>query len=427
MENTDWTIGVRALIQAVISAWYWVVGATLLALVAGLVVSLTQPDVFAASAQIYLPITTATFQQVSGVRTDYTIPQTSSFVELAMSDGALEAALSGSGLGTSEGGSWSLIALRRASDATAVQSLLTLTVTAEDPSQAAALVNAWGEAVTQQINDLYAPYGPGGSDLESMTADAKTRLQQAEAAVADYHAQASGEVLSDRRAALGQLLSSYTIAEQSLAIVEQDALSLDANLAARPQSDPPSYQDHYQTALLFTRSAASSALLAGSNTVSAGYFSTQPGLESLISTSQQENVTVADLRSYLAQVVSQSRTARQGMGDSITLISAAIQDAEAQEANYTAGLHQLELERDLASDSYSALTNRAQQESSSLQVFDQVAQLASEASVPGAPEGPGMIQTLIIAAVVGFLVGCGWAIVFDWWKRGNSPRVASGR
>jgi uncharacterized protein involved in exopolysaccharide biosynthesis len=425
--NNNGSFGLRESIQAIISSWYWVAGATVLAIIAAWAMTAHRPDVFSASSHVFVPVRSATFQPISGVRADYTVPETTSFVDLAMSDGVLEAALADSHLGESEGGVWSLSTLRSASRASAIESLLTLTVTARDPSQAATLANAWGEALTKKINDLYTPYGPEGSDLESLTAAALEKLQQAEAAIVDYHTHSSSELVGDRRAALGQLLSSFTIAEQSLAVVERDALSLDQELAAKPQADPPSYRDRYQAAMLFTRSAASSALLAGSNTASAGFFSSQPGIESLISASQQENPTVADLRSYLAQVVAQSRAAGQGLEESITSISAAIQSADGEEARYSADLRNLELVRDTARSNYVALTTRAQQESPGLQVLGGVAQLASQASVPGTPDGPHMIQTLLVAGAIGFILACAWVISLGWWRGGNPASASSDR
>jgi uncharacterized protein involved in exopolysaccharide biosynthesis len=425
--NNNGSFGLRESIQAIISSWYWVVGATILAMIAAWAASAYRPDVFSASSHVFVPVKSATFQPVTGVRGDYAVPETTSFVDLAKSDGVLEAALAGSHLGESEGGAWSLSVLRGVSSATATESLLTLTVTARDPSQAAALANAWGEALTKEINDLYAPYGPRGSDLEGLTAAALEKLQQAEAAIVDYHTHSSSDLVADRSAALSQLLSSFTIAEQSLAVVERDALSLDQELAGKPQADPPSYQDRYRAVMLFTRSAASSALLSESSTVSAGLFSSQPGIDSLVSASLQEDPTIADLRSYLAQVVAQGRAARQGLQESITSISAAIQSAEGEKARYSADLRHLELVRDTARDNYNALTTRARQESPGLLVLGGVAQLASQASVPAIPDGPPVIQTLLVAGAIGFILACAWVISLRWWRGGIAASASSDR
>jgi len=405
-DPSDDEIDLGEYVRTVIRHWRMVVGLAVVAALAALGVSFLQPRVYEARAMVAItkPQYVMNFDPRIGSSADLA-PPAKALIGLATSDDVLAALASSSAAASLPTGAQSADALRKmlTAEATADPSLVALKVRAEDPEKAAALANAWAEALVTRARDVY---GQGQGDVtyfEARLAEADQSLAKAEADLAAFQARSELSVLKARLSALQDDQKAYLAEQQAIARLMVDVEGLRKTVGGYPPDSRVTLGDDL-TALgleikTFNAHASTPVQLqiTGSDTLS----SKRAGdlQKSLASLSENLSAKSSATQARLGEITPQ-----------ILKLQGQVQQLENESGRLT-------LARDLAKETYQTIARKAEEARIAAQASRGQVAIASQASPPSEPASSRRLLTVAVASVLGLLVGIIGAFGLEWWRR----------
>jgi len=423
-DPSDDEIDLGEYVRTVIRHWRMVVGLAVVAALAALGVSFLQPRVYEARAMVAItkPQYVMNFDPRIGSSADLA-PPAKALIGLATSDDVL-AALASSPAGASlPAGAQSADALRKmlAAESTADPSLVALKVRAENPEKAAALANAWAEALVTRARDVY---GQGQGDVtyfEARLAEADQSLARAEADLAAFQARSELSVLKARLSALQDDQKAYLAEQQAIARLMVDVEGLRKKVAAYPPDADVAVGDDL-TALLLEIKAFSAQTTTSVQTTTSGQTTTSVQTASPIqlqlggaevSSSKRAGDLQKSLASLSENLSAKSSATQARLGEitpQILKLQGQVQQLENESGRLT-------LARDLAKETYQTIARKAEEARIAAQASRGQVAIASQASPPSEPASSRRLLTVAVASVLGLLVGIIGAFGLEWWRR----------
>lgn len=279
--------------------------------------------------------------------------------------------------------------------------LIRLEVTDTDPNRAAQIANTWAQAFTQNARRLYGLDAANLASYKEQLAQAKTSLDKAEQANADFQSKNQVAILqaelNSQQARLTDLLSRRS----QLILIIQNAQDLRARLTALDANAPSTIADDLTLIQLSTQYSTSSQ---------ASPFQLQVvGGQSLSGKKVGEQIFVVDnlLKVFQARLKDiEAQVAN--LSPEILSLQGKLAEAQTQAAR-------LQRAKDLADGQYVRLSNKVQEASVAAQESDNVAQVASAASVPTERAGSRML-VVVVSTLVSLMLCTVLIFVREWWS-----------
>lgn len=287
-----------------------------------------------------------------------------------------------------------LLAATQTASTTAIQ----LKVTDGDAARAAAIANAWADAVRQapllaQSNLI--------TSLKQSASEAGIKRDAAAKAFTAYQAASQAITWQAQLAGKQNALSIAYSNQETLRTALQDAKSLRDRLAKLDPAAPPSLGDYLALIALSQRSVLSNS---------------GPSLQLQAPTAPLSGITVGEQIGYLDQLMPslQSRLAQvedraRQLNAEILALQAALVEAQAKEAS-------LKRDWDEAAAAYTNLSASLAQAKLSADSVN--ISVSAVAGVPQSPTSPKKAQNAALAAALGLMAGVFAAFGWEWWKGG---------
>jgi uncharacterized protein involved in exopolysaccharide biosynthesis len=451
-------IDLRLYIKAIFGAWYWIIGAAVVAALAAYGFSTLLPEMYEAEAIVAIVRERTTVSFETSIETQEDIlgsrdisSRREALIALVTSNDVAEQVLAemGDKLAPEDR---STAALLKMVDASNTGDLIVIQVSHEDPQQAAEIANVWAQVYEAYINTLYV----SGTSTRPDILSAQTQAAEAayKAAQADYESFIGNnpiDLLQNEIRAKDALLNSYLTATtmiqagpiQFQANVRQNLLAnyyadlgnieiwlADAEtLREQVQADPGSTAADISNAL---------ALIALRSRIFGGSGETVLLQLDLVS-ELQDPVRVEDVDAII-EVLETRRAETQTNIETLSISFAAVAPAELvidedhpisqQIAELDAGLlilreelavqgaqqRELTQVRDLAWQTYQALAKKEQEVAVAAGSTGTEVRLASNSAVPDEPAGTSGLRLVIVALVVGGMLAAMGVMAVYWWR-----------
>jgi uncharacterized protein involved in exopolysaccharide biosynthesis len=417
-------IDLRVYINVLIRYWRLIVGLTVVAGVAALVVSLLLPPQYQATAVVVVTRPLYQFQLAPGIEN---LPESTAGTQVLSGKAALDLAVSdamiqqlldqvGNDLPPEER---FLVPMREMLKAAqgGDASIIRLTVTNRDPQRVAKIANAWASLYVRQVNDLYGQSSEQLKFFESQLAQAKSDLDAADQALVDFQNRNDAAVLQAQLTAKQSALSNYLNLNESLKLLQQNVRSLQEQLARQPASDPSTLGDDLSTlALQVNALNAQSSIPIQLQLPSTGTLSNK--------TVGQQAVYLADLAKTIEAKQTEVKQQADAAPTEIMALQGKIQERNTENARLTR-------QRDMAQNVYTTLSQKVGETRIATQDTSGRVRLASAAAVPEKPAG-GKLKNTAIAAVLGLFLGVVAAFAIEYFKQPqvepqSRPVPASGK
>lgn len=415
--NTEFEIDLRKPLLSIISKWKWILGLTLLVAIAALVISLLTPDKFEATAMIavtrprYIANFDPRFQTV-----DPSLTVTKAYLDLANNDEVIQMIYN----------QWSDPAKQnmrlddfRKDVAKASlgndPTVINLTIVSKDANESVRLANLWADEFTQRANSIYS--GQDSSQLEifnSQLSDSRQTLQKAEQALVDFQKQNEIQVLTNQ---INSLLSG-----QSETLTWQRTIR-------RAQDDGRSLLKQIDSLAADSKIDSVNAL--SWTILRSRYYSESPATSSTSNDIQlqipainsNEAVTVAEQKKSLTDWIAALDQQYQASQDSLNGLEAKITDLQSRIQNWQNEQKQLELERDLASETFTTLSRKTEEVQISLQDQSGDVRVAGHAIKPNKPSSKNVVQNVLIGAVLGLILASFGVVVQNLWRTSSKLTI----
>jgi succinoglycan biosynthesis transport protein ExoP len=403
-------IDLRAYIEVLLRYWYWIVGLAVVAAVAAFVFISLQPEEYEASSVVIVTEPRYQIQFDPRIGTEARTPAYRAFPTLAVSDGLLQSVVEAYTPSAQAGiGHWSLGALRQMAEATSEgdPSLVLLTVTSLSAQDAAAIANAWADALVKRGDEIYGQSAGDVAFFETQVEQAKTALDQAEAALVEFQARNQDSIVSAQLDSLRQAQADYLADQRAVSSIVQDIQGLRAQLADQPAGQSVSLADNLTALLLqikaFNAQASTPIQLQVDNTVVVS------------NRSQAEQVTFLEDLATTLQTKSGEIDARLAeLEPQILSLQQTIQEISVEN-------DQLTRTRDLARETYMTLARKLDEARIEAQENNGMLEVGSYAAVPVEPVGPRRLISTAVAGMLGLMVGAVGVLTVEFWRQGKTP------
>jgi capsular polysaccharide biosynthesis protein len=281
---------------------------------------------------------------------------------------------------------------------------LRLTVTMEDPQQAARLANLWAIKVAERINGLFDINNHSMTQVEQQLVTAYQKWGEAEENLLNYLPNSQVNTLDVNLANARNRYEAYLNKIHNIDLIASDLQYFDARLAAKNRNALLSLEDSLSLVTLQQR------IMGGGIGIQV-----QAGGSELLG----EGYMVADARAALSSLGHSLESQRKEFeakleSESIQIASIA---TELERARYQ--LSELTVQRDLALNAFQALTSQQEENRISLAQNNQLARLAAPAIPPEEDSGPHSAINGVAAGILGFIVSVGSVLALDWWRSSN--------
>ncbi|MCB9418919.1 MAG: hypothetical protein H6667_03900 [Ardenticatenaceae bacterium] len=458
-------IDLRPYIRAIFRAWYWIVGAAVLAALAAYGISTLSPEKYEAEAIVAIVRERTDVSFDTSIETQEDVlgsrdigSRREALIALVASNDVAQQVLIEMGDRLAPGDRNAAVLLKKVS-ASNTGDLIVVRISHEDPQMAAEIANVWAQVYEQYINALYV--SGTSTRPEMVTEQAAAAKMTYEAAQADLEAFIGDnevDLLQNEINAKNALLSSYLTATTS---IQAGPIQFQANvrqeLLANYYADLGNVEiwlaDAQALREQVAADAGSTATPAGSTAVDIGNALALISLRSRVfggsgqtiilqldlANELPEPVTVADVDALIA-VLKTRRAETQANIESLSISFAEVAPAElvfdenspSQKQITELGTNLLQLRekltaqyaqqqeltqaRDLAWDTYQALAIKEAEVKIAAESTGTEVRLASNAAVPYQSQGTGGVLLAIVAGVVsGMLAVFGVTAVY-WWQ-----------
>lgn len=277
-----------------------------------------------------------------------------------------------------------------------------------DADLATVLANTWAREFVNLANRVYGNQGGQVDFYVSQLEQSAADVAAAEAALADFQGRSLLTLTTNQYTALSELQQALLANQNSAQMVLNDIGSLRRQVS---ESQDVTFADQYTALLLQVRA------LGGPD--EGGGLQLQVSSDTpLTTTSRQEQLGLLD---SLALTVEAAMETRNGVLDNL---EEALLEAQMQIQVETAELTRLTRDRDVSSETYTAIARKLDEERLLAGQATQGIQLASRAIVPENPSSKVGESQLVLVAVVGFLLGLAVVLAKMWREAGQARKRA---
>ena len=406
-------IDLREIVRVMLAKWYWIAAATIISAAVALGVSLLLPKKYQASAYVALTKPDVVFRFDPRITTEMETPAGKGIPDLAISGDVLQVVLDSSAAATLDPDKKFVDVFREQLNVTLSDTVLKLSVGDSDPERTASLANAWAEAVAQRLSTIYTPTSRTQGFFESQTKEALDQWEAAQQSFVDFQKVNPERILRQQRLVQEQALATYLHADQVIGLVLQDASTLTMRLEGREVHAETDFHDDL-TALLLTMQS----LVSTSNSVQS--IVTPVDLQIQVQGTSLSNASVDDQVRYIEALVDSLNTQRLDLKNEAAKLQDSIYDLQGQLEQAEAERVRLEMERNIAQETFQALARKVQELSLSAQDQETVARVASRAMLPTEPVGPRTKFNIALGGTLGLLLGLVLVFVREWWQSGDN-------
>lgn len=399
----DETIDLRPYVKAVVSFWWLIVTAVVLAVLVAVAIFLSGKD-YEASALVTVPEPTQQLEFDPRIITSMRSTQLlTAYPQLAMSDDVLAALLPTAQSLAPETFS-SLTELRGTLDVIASPDgrIVRLIVRTSKPQNAAALANAWAD---EFILAIEAVYGRGGmSFYEDQLNEAGAELGAAETALVQFQATNRQGIVDNELAALTTLQTAYLNQQNDYQRALNDIEVLRTQLENNT-SDTVTLADQLAALSLQLQPFQS----VGATPV-APPFQLSIGADSQLTTTQR-----ADQLQRLDAMQVAFESALAARDQQLTEMQPAIFALQVEKQQLFNEGERLQNRRTIAIETYSTLARKVDEER--VATRETVARLASRAAEPETPTRANPLALFPAAVAVSVLLSLAAIIALTWWRQ----------
>ncbi len=397
-------IDLKPYIEALITKWYWIMGAAILAGVVAFIVSSALPPKYQATALVAVTQPTEIVEFDSRIRSLADNQPLKAYPEIALSDAVLLALLPE--VTALDAQIQSVEGVRRMLEARAGAdpSLLRLTVTYGDAEETAVIANRWAELFVERANQVYG--NRDGEQLRFYERQAETAVAELEAteqALLDFQARNRTAILENQLLALAQTQLDHLDNQRHITLLIQDIKALREQLAQQSNSVPITFAD--QLISLGLQAEAFGAQEAIPVQIQLG------SSEALVNSDRAAQLAFLDaLGETLAVRLEQIEAALAGLEPQILALQAEKQ-AHDNEGS------QLNRAFILAEETYTALTRKVEEERITSQDMNKGVRLVSQAGKPTSATNRSqvLISILIMVFVAGVMIVV--TLFKTWWQQ----------
>lgn len=393
-------IDLRPYIEAIIKHWYWIVGAALLAAIVAFIVTSFIPPTYKATALVAVVAPRDVVQLDARIRETTTTQPLRAFPQLALSDHVLQSVLEQmpvAGMDTIEDMRSSL-----ASEVGEDTSIIQLTATAQDPEEAAMLVNTWAAVFVTWANELYT--GQSSQQVaffEEQLAAVETELRNAEEALVTFQAINRTEIISNTLAAYADTQSEYLTAQRRNGQLTQQVQELRDQLAASDNVQPVTWADQLTALSLQLQAFGAETAVPLQLQVS----------ESAVLTTAGRSEQLALLDNLLATLSSQAGQ----IEAELAALEPGILELQQQQQQANTEYSRLLRHQVVTESAYMALAHKVEEQRITSQDVGSGVKLASEATVPVAPTEDSRFIIIALAFLVSAVLIMAIIVGHKWW------------
>jgi len=291
-------------------------------------------------------------------------------------------------------------------------SVISLTVRLESPEEAARLANLWAQRVVERLNILYS--GQDQSQLvffETQIAIAQQNLRKAEQALAEFESRNAKNVLQTQLDALILPQQDLLRNKQFIEQLQHDGCALLVEVENLGASNTLPAELQTRLLVLQLRYAENAPFSEGSGTSLPQFQLSLP-----VSSTPQ---SVGEFRA----AVQQWQQALQNQVEEIDLLLAEypqnLTDLQKQIEVLNQERQRLDLEREVAADTYATLNRKYQEVRITMDDSVGDAKIASRALPPIRPAARGTLTYTLAAVIVGAVLAAVAVLIRDWWLNGR--------
>jgi uncharacterized protein involved in exopolysaccharide biosynthesis len=387
-------IDLRPYISALLRGWYWIVGLAVVAAVAALIVTSFRPSIYEASSVVL--VTDPQYRLEFDPRFDTLErrPAYRLFPTLATADRVLQSVVEAytpspeAGLET-----WRLKTLEGMVEAASEgdPSLVQLTVQSRSAQDAAAIANAWADALVAHGNEIY---GTGETNLaffQVQSAQAREALDQADAALIEFEARNRLTVLTARLEALQRAQADYLAEQNEIDSIVPDVLNLRDQISARPAGNQVALADSVTALLLQIRAYnAEGGTPLQLEVRDEGVFLNQRPAE--------QAAALDDVAAMLEDRSAEIDAQLAGLEPTVLDLQRQIQETKSES-------DRLHRQQELAEETYMTLVRKLDETRIAAEEGNGLLQVGSYAAVPVAPLSSRRIFNAAAGGFIGLLVG----------------------
>ena len=396
-DYNEQEIDLRPYIEALLKKWYWVVGAGIVGAIIGIAISFLMVPTYEATALVAIIEPRQRVQFDPRIQTVTDNQPLNAYPELALSDELLKNLLDQ----LPKEYDLTLTRLRRKLEARPGDdpTVLRLTVSDDDPIQAAEMANIWAEFFVKWTNQIY---GDQGNEqlvfFEQQFEEAENKLNEAEQAMISFQARNRSNVLQNELLALLQTQSDYHAKQRQTDLILQDIDSL----LAKEGGD-----DHQLAAILLQIRA-----LGG---VPNNVETTMPW-QIQLNIDGQSNLSQGDQRGLLLglreTLLAQADQLEESLAELEPQILAVQQEKQVENAEENRLIRDFEV----AEETYITVSRKVDEKRITSQDTSSGVKLASRTAVPEFPSGPRKVFIAIGAGLLGALLAILAIIISTWWR-----------
>lgn len=400
-------IDLRQYVAVLIKYGYWIVGLAVVAAVVAFGVSTFIPPTYQATALVtavqprYQLQFDPRFQNIP----EWSIPtllqsQYRTYSTLAISDDMLQRVADQTG--------WSLSSLRGAVQAPAGSdpSLLTLTVTGENPQEVSKVANAWAEIFVTTANTLYGGNGELAHFKEQQERVAQS-LTEADAALTAFRTENGfGFGSSTSTSSSSSSSSNFGLIGQRLEANNKLLTDYETELVRSHQM-----QREVELLAATTTNDTSPAVIAGllSEMINTGVIAEENQAFQI----KLESVEPVDALAAMSQALAAQVSAIEA---EIEPLQANIAALQAELAAKQEQLEQLIRRREVLAETYATLSRKVQEAELDISNSGQT-KVASQAAAPTGPVSSRRMFNTATAGALGLMVGVFGAFAVEWWRK----------
>jgi uncharacterized protein involved in exopolysaccharide biosynthesis len=418
-ENMEDEIDLRQYVVVLIKYWYWIIGLTIAAAVAGFGVSTFLSPTYQATALVtvakprYQLQFDPRFANVPEVAIQGLLQsQVRNYPTLATSDEIFQQLAQATGWSTRD------LQIRLEAETNSDPNLLELTVKDKNAEEAAQVANKWAEIFVATVNKLYG----GDGELEhfkQQQEEVALTLAKADAALTTFRAE-NGFGFANSNSN-----SSNTNNSVNITMTDAGADPDRFGLLGRQIQARSILLTNYEEELVrlrqmqgeidllstSTTNTTSPVLIAGllSEMINNGVIKEEQAFQVKLDTVDPVAALAAMKKALAARVAS--------IEAEITPLQADIASMQAELANKQQQLDQLTRERDVTAETYMTLSRKVQE--TQLDIVNKQVKVASQATAPVRPVSPQRLLNTILAGALGLLIGVFGVFVMEWWRKGQ--------
>jgi uncharacterized protein involved in exopolysaccharide biosynthesis len=310
---------------------------------------------------------------------------------------------------------WGLPALRAMVEAHTGSDASLLILQVRSPSQldAAGIANAWASTVVDAGNELF---GDGVQDVDffqEQLSQAAGALHSADAALVDFEARNQAGIVSAELESLLQAQIDYLYAQRAIASILQDIQGLRGQLATKPTDEIMSFADNLTALLLQIKAFNTQVTYSEEQQVATP-------LELRIDVSESPtDESAGEQLQFLDNLISTLKNRSDEIEIRMAELEPEILALQGELQQLTAERDGLILVQQSAGETYLTLARKVDEARIAAQEENGTVQVGSQAAVPANPVASGRLGKVVVAGMLGLVVGIAGAFFLDLWRSGG--------